>query len=127
VSRPDTYRNDGGRWAKARAGHLAHEPFCRQCKKAGRTVRATIVDHIVPHRGDMKLFWARNNWQSLCTTCGNGDKQRQERSGGKPQYRGCTEDGTPLDPNHAWRKQELDANPASGDTQHARNQLVEAL
>ena len=27
---------------------------------------ATVVDHIVPHRGDQKLFWDRGNWQPLC-------------------------------------------------------------
>jgi len=26
---------------------------------------AEVVDHIIPHRGDMKLFWDRNNWQGL--------------------------------------------------------------
>lgn len=26
----------------------------------------TVVDHIVPHRGDQKLFWDRSNWQPLC-------------------------------------------------------------
>lgn len=26
----------------------------------------TVVDHIVPHRGDQKLFWDRGNWQPLC-------------------------------------------------------------
>lgn len=27
------------------------------------------MDHIVPHKGDMTLFWDRNNWQSLCSAC----------------------------------------------------------
>ena len=27
---------------------------------------ATVVDHIVPHRGDKKLFWDQSNWQPLC-------------------------------------------------------------
>ena len=26
----------------------------------------TVVDHIIPHRGDQKLFWDRSNWQPLC-------------------------------------------------------------
>lgn len=26
---------------------------------------AEVVDHIIPHRGDMKLFWDPNNWQGL--------------------------------------------------------------
>ena len=28
-----------------------------------------VVDHIIPHRGDQKLFWDQNNWQSLCKSC----------------------------------------------------------
>jgi hypothetical protein len=29
------------------------------------------VDHVVPHRGDQRLFWdAARNWQSLCRSCG---------------------------------------------------------
>lgn len=30
---------------------------------------ASVVDHIVPHKGDQKLFWRRSNWQSLCKRC----------------------------------------------------------
>jgi 5-methylcytosine-specific restriction protein A len=126
VSQPGTYRSDGGRWAKVSKGHLAHEPFCRACKKAGRTVKAVLVDHIVPHRGDMKLFWDPNNRQSLCSTCGNGDKQRLERTG-RAQYRGCSEDGTPLDPDHPWLKQELDAVTHAGHTAEVNTRLVKVL
>jgi 5-methylcytosine-specific restriction enzyme A len=24
------------------------------------------VDHIIPHKGNQKLFWDTKNWQSLC-------------------------------------------------------------
>ena len=30
---------------------------------------ATVVDHIVPHRGDHALFWDEQNWQPLCKSC----------------------------------------------------------
>lgn len=89
------------RWQKARKRHLAKEPLCRTCKRAGRTTAANTVDHITPHRGDPTLFWDENNWQSLCSTCHSGDKQRQEKSGGA-KYRGASVDGTPLDPAHRW-------------------------
>ena len=46
--------------------HLAANPLCVECSKEGRTVAATEVDHIVPHRGDKELFWNPDNWQSLC-------------------------------------------------------------
>nr|WP_246414712.1 HNH endonuclease signature motif containing protein [Yoonia ponticola] len=42
--------------------------------------KATTVDHIKPHRGDKVLFWDKNNWQSLCTSCHNRHKQRVEQS-----------------------------------------------
>lgn len=35
----------------------------------GEMVKATVVDHIIPHRGDQKLFWDQRNWQSLCKQC----------------------------------------------------------
>jgi 5-methylcytosine-specific restriction protein A len=34
--------------------------------KEGKYVKATDVDHIVPHRGNSKLFWDQGNWQPLC-------------------------------------------------------------
>ena len=30
---------------------------------------ATVVDHIIPHRGDKRLFWDEKNWQPLCKDC----------------------------------------------------------
>ena len=32
-------------------------------------VRASLVDHIEPHRDDQLLFWDRDNFQSLCASC----------------------------------------------------------
>lgn len=54
------------RWRKARQAYLAKHPFCVECLKAGKYVAATDVDHIVPHRGNKKLFWDSDNWQPLC-------------------------------------------------------------
>lgn len=30
---------------------------------------ATVVDHKIPHKGDMRLFWDRNNWQAMAKVC----------------------------------------------------------
>lgn len=30
---------------------------------------ATVVDHKMPHKGNMALFWDHDNWQSLCKPC----------------------------------------------------------
>lgn len=40
--------------------------LCEKCYEEGHITMATVVDHIVPHRGDQKLFWDRGNWQPLC-------------------------------------------------------------
>ena len=56
----------GGRKPESRIWKPIH---CVQCAKQGKYVRATVVDHIIPHRGDQKLFWDQNNWQALCKSC----------------------------------------------------------
>jgi 5-methylcytosine-specific restriction protein A len=39
------------------------------CEAKGRVTAANVVDHIVDHRGDTKLFWDTSNWQPLCKPC----------------------------------------------------------
>jgi 5-methylcytosine-specific restriction endonuclease McrA len=74
-------RGYGYKWQKAREDYLAKHPLCVYCEREGRVTLATVVDHKVPHRGDMKLFWDSNNWQSLCATHHSRDKQREEAQG----------------------------------------------
>lgn len=62
-------RGYNSRWQKARVRYLHSHPLCVECKKQGRITQATVVDHIVPHRGDQKLFWDESNWQPLCKPC----------------------------------------------------------
>lgn len=57
------------RWQKASKAFLQAHPLCEECLKHGRYTKATVVDHIVPHHGDQKLFWDQNNWQALCKKC----------------------------------------------------------
>ncbi len=59
-------RGYGRAWQKARKQYLSAHPLCVECMKEGRYVRVTDVDHIIPHRGDQRLFWERSNWQALC-------------------------------------------------------------
>jgi 5-methylcytosine-specific restriction protein A len=65
-------RGYGYKWQQARAQYLRENPLCMctECQ-AGllRVVPATDVDHIIPHKGNMKLFWDRNNWQALSKSC----------------------------------------------------------
>jgi 5-methylcytosine-specific restriction enzyme A len=82
------------RWQSQRASQLEAEPFCRFCLDAGDRVRATVADHIKPHRGDAALFWDARNLQSLCRLHHGSTKARQERRG---VTIGCGVDGWPLD------------------------------
>lgn len=59
-------RGYGYRWQKARKRFLRDNPLCSHCEKEGQVTPATVVDHIVPHKGDKALFWDRSNWQGLC-------------------------------------------------------------
>ena len=47
-----------------RPAQLLREPFCRECAKRGIRTRATVVDHVKPHRGDWLLFIDPANHQS---------------------------------------------------------------
>ncbi|GIV49880.1 MAG: hypothetical protein KatS3mg038_0401 [Candidatus Kapaibacterium sp.] len=69
-------RGYGGSWRRAREKYLQANPLCVACLAAGKYTPATIVDHIIPHRGDARLFWDVNNWQSLCASC-HSRKTRQ--------------------------------------------------
>ena len=92
-------RGYGYRWQQARRSYLAEHPLCVMCDAAGKVTAATVVDHVRPHRGDMLLFWDRDNWQPLCAPCHDGAKATQERSG---RVIGCDASGVPIDPCHHW-------------------------
>lgn len=42
-------------------------------------MKAEVVDHIVPHRGDEKLFWDESNWQALCKRCHDSKTMTEDR------------------------------------------------
>lgn len=58
-------------WQKARSKYLKANPLCTHCLKLGKFTPADVVDHIIPHRGDVSTFWDKDNWQPLCTSCHN--------------------------------------------------------
>lgn len=78
-------RGYGAKWQRARDNYLRLHPLCVMCDAENRVTAASIVDHRIPHRGDMALFWDESNWQSLCTTHHSSDKQRQENGGTRSQ------------------------------------------
>ena len=74
-------RGYGAKWRRARLAFLAQHPLCASCQTAGRLVPATIVDHVVPHRGDQKLFWDESNWAPACKRCHDAKTAREGRWG----------------------------------------------
>lgn len=64
-------RGYNSRWQRARAAYLSSHPLCVSCEADGLITRASVVDHITPHKGDYELFWLSDNWQALCADCHN--------------------------------------------------------
>lgn len=80
----DYHRLYGRRWRKLRLLFLHAHPICVECEGRGLIVPATDVDHIVPHRGNLELFWDESNWQALCDSCSN-TKSAREQIGAPPR------------------------------------------
>jgi 5-methylcytosine-specific restriction protein A len=62
---------------------LAEHPLCVDPYGShGPTLAvATVVDHIVPHKGDAERFWdSEHNWQALCKRC--HDRKTATEDGG---------------------------------------------
>ena len=70
------------RWRAYRLTFLAAHPLCVECAAQSDPLLtpATIVDHIVPHAGNMDLFWDERNHQALCKPC--HDRKTASEDGG---------------------------------------------
>lgn len=65
------------KWSRESKAYL-EQPENRLCACGCRRT-ANMVDHIIPHRGDMKLFWSRSNWQPMASSpCHSSRKQSFE-------------------------------------------------
>jgi 5-methylcytosine-specific restriction protein A len=53
-------------WAASAREFKRQHPFCLGCAAVGQRMPTTIVDHIVPHRGDRAKFNDPNNRQPAC-------------------------------------------------------------
>ena len=89
-------------WHRVLRPHqLAKEPTCCRCRAAGKIVAATVVNHVVPHKGDMRLFSDPDNLESVCKPCHDGEIQHQERTG--TTYSSATAgSGEPVDQEHPF-------------------------
>ena len=68
-------------WEKARTKYLDEHPLCADHKRRGYIEAATVVDHIIPHKGDKVLFWDQKNWQPLCESCHNRKTATEDKGG----------------------------------------------
>ena len=67
------------RWQRVRLHFLQEHPLCVMCESRGRIVAASVVDHVIAHRGNVDLFWDQSNWQALCKGCHDSRKQMLEQ------------------------------------------------
>lgn len=58
------YLYSTARWKRMSKDFLQKYPKCFVCG-----AKATIADHIVPHRGNLELFFNEDNLQPMCWSC----------------------------------------------------------
>jgi 5-methylcytosine-specific restriction protein A len=86
-SRPSArQRGYDTRWERASAEFLAR-PENKRCA-CGCGQPATMVDHKIAHKGDMRLFWDRSNWQPMSRRCNSRKAASREGGFGNPTRAG---------------------------------------
>lgn len=98
------YKTPG--WRSLRRRKLKTNPLCERCEAKGFVVPATVVNHRIPHKGDLKLFWDWDNLESACADCHDGPIQSEERTGRPNDRVGYVTDvldcGLPADNRHPF-------------------------
>ena len=84
---------DRPEWKDRKAAFLRRNPLCAECAKFNVVRGAEVVDHIVPHCGDMELFWDESNWQPLCAQCHNEKTAREDGGFGNTARRAAVNSG----------------------------------
>ncbi len=78
-----TQRGYGYRWQKVSKAFLRAHPLCQcpDCQEGKLRLKPSeVVDHIIPHKGDMSLFWDPSNWQAMAKEC--HDRKTATEDGG---------------------------------------------
>lgn len=57
------------RWRVLRMHWLRCNPLCAICQQDDKLTPATVVDHIISHKGNISMFYDTTNLQSLCKRC----------------------------------------------------------
>jgi len=52
---------------------------CARCKRIIIGKGQAVADHIVPHRGNERMFWDERNLQCLCAECHDSAKQAEDK------------------------------------------------
>jgi len=94
------YLYNRARWGQIRSIQLQLHPLCKMCEEQGLLTAATVVDHIIPHKGNEELFF-NGPFQSLCKLHHDSSKQTEENRG---IQLGGNIHGEPTDSNHHWNK-----------------------
>src|SRR6188508_3869950 len=89
------YLYDSRRWRKLAKQQLQNHPLCKICLQNGLVEPATVVDHVIPHKGNRESFFL-GAIQSLCRPCHDGTKQMIEKRGYDTTI---GFDGWPIDPS----------------------------
>lgn len=66
------------RWELEAARFKQAYPWCMACEAIGLHRRSQVIDHIVPPRGDKRLFYDQTNWQACCRWHHDAIKQSLE-------------------------------------------------
>ena len=93
-------------WKALRRKVLVRDMFkCQRCGiflTGGKTKpNSAVVNHKIPHKGNLVLFFNRSNLEAVCWTCHSGPIQSIERRGYDVTI---GDDGWPIDPNHRGLK-----------------------
>lgn len=67
------------RWAKVSKAYIDAHPLCLGCQAVDRIEATTLTDHVIPHRGNERLFWDPANRQPACRWHHDVIKQALER------------------------------------------------
>ena len=80
TTEPKLYRQRETRkdWEKLSKDFLATHPFCVACYKKGILTKASETDHIIPHKGNIELFYDIKNLQALCKSCHSKKTNRED-------------------------------------------------
>ncbi len=102
------------RWKDLRRAILRRLPDCAECGAP-----AKHVDHIRPHRGDVKLFFDLRNLRQLCHSCHSRLTAKADGGFGNATHgdkyltsAACSANGEPLSPGHPWAESGRSGVPA---------------